>query len=1183
MPVHTFANGRIEPPFPRREDFYSQIDDWVEVDGERHLLFYPVDAFEISKPYALLMMGTLPSGRRATVKINGIYPSIYVEVDRKSESMREAFEALRERMAPSPLYAELPAFDDLETRTVKNGKGYRSSSIQVAELFFPSTNARKEAILSAKALGLQTFSDGSPYSFLDIFLTRNFLSIAEWWAVRQPAEEGPLRDRDVLCFSAMPDDITLRTVPLAGDAPRFSFTSSLPSAPPLIALSWDIENFSRTGEIKDPKLLGGGKEDEIFMIGGGIGFISEPEPFLEFCVSSCSYARDHSLGLSSNERTHLVFCESEKDILLAYAAIAKAFLPEYRLAFNNYGYDDPYVYNRASKHYHIFEQMVIDMAPCNVLGLIKRNFLSTCCYKDIKLKQEAGIQTDRTYLLIPGSVNIDMMFSLQKLNTKKEEVLESQALATYLESMGLQPKLDVSHIQMWDYYERRDGEGMAKVIEYCIVDAVSCHRLQHKKGVIMQFVSLSHSSFCSVRDSIMKANSGKVKNNIHAVGNRLGLVYTDTDDKVEGRFPGAYVIDPVGGIHKDVPTFCLDFASLYPSIIRALNMSSETYIKDANEVADLRSKGYDIFTYEWRDANGLPHGASFIRAHPDGSAYECVYAKCLAIYADLRKECKREMALAEKRGLPMEVAEWDNKQKAVKILMNTFYGVLGSSTFSLCEKVISSCICMFGRFCLNTARETAEERGHRVIYGDTDSIFVSPSIAHSEIITEMLAQTNEIASSLLIAINERISSISRSHFIKMEYDKLLYPLVLLGKKQYYGYAWCNETLTKKKGKEEKYVSGLPYKKRGKTNALKDAAQRVVDYSLDISTTETMMDIVHRVLTDAVASQADHPMEYYARMARYNVGKDSVATKFIARMQREHDEAARRHDIEKLQLYTVPKAGELFQYVVRKPLSIYNTSGCKRKMEGTKTYLTVGSKWEFLHVAKHYGYEIDYSYYMSDIIKALARFINYDMVVEVKEGAEKKADEERKKKAEAHLEDFIRGERGVNRNWTARRKAASQAIAAYAERSPFLSRAFQHMYDEDAGIQASQCNQRYLMMRLISDSGPNDMKIKAEEAVEEVERCLSRLEGFYPIMHALYDAFIKDMRKTTDTAAVSIENIGSLHLPPDVEDLLRRAAMFQSVVKHRHDTGAPTPSMSAGSYVKIWLKGDRHKHIIAAPQ
>ena len=165
---------------------------------------------------------------------------------------------------------------------------------------------------------------------------------------------------------------------------------------------------------------------------------------------------------------------------------------------------------------------------------------------------------------------------------------------------------------------------------------------------------------------------------------RAGKVAPDVVDarSAEGS-PGGYILDSKPGLYDNV--LVLDFKSLYPSIIRTFGI--DPYALHAE--GEPRIEGFD--------------GASFAR---EG-----------AILPGLVQSIWEERDRAKQRG---DAA----MSQATKILMNSFYGILGASGCRFRDSRLASSITRRGHQIIRRTRDVIEERGERVIYGDTDSLFV---------------------------------------------------------------------------------------------------------------------------------------------------------------------------------------------------------------------------------------------------------------------------------------------------------------------------------------------------------------------------------------------------------------------------------------------------------------------------
>jgi DNA polymerase-2 len=165
---------------------------------------------------------------------------------------------------------------------------------------------------------------------------------------------------------------------------------------------------------------------------------------------------------------------------------------------------------------------------------------------------------------------------------------------------------------------------------------------------------------------------------------RVGRVAPSVVDVAStGASPGGHVLESQPGLYDNV--LLLDFKSLYPSIIRTFRI--------------------DPFGLVAAGEDSIPgfKGAQFARDN--------------AILPQLIEDLWAERERAKRENdAPMS--------QAVKILMNSFYGVLGASGCRFHDTRLASSITMRGHEIITRSKERIEALGHQVIYGDTDSLFV---------------------------------------------------------------------------------------------------------------------------------------------------------------------------------------------------------------------------------------------------------------------------------------------------------------------------------------------------------------------------------------------------------------------------------------------------------------------------
>lgn len=156
--------------------------------------------------------------------------------------------------------------------------------------------------------------------------------------------------------------------------------------------------------------------------------------------------------------------------------------------------------------------------------------------------------------------------------------------------------------------------------------------------------------------------------------------------------PGGYVMDSIPGLYDSVIVF--DFKSLYPSIIRSFLIDPLGLIEGlALEVGSAPHQAVAGF-----------RGGQF---HRQRHFLPIMIEKLWAARDQAKKSNDKAFS------------------QAIKIIMNSFYGVLGSSGCRFFDTRLASSITMRGHEIMKQTRRLIEEKGYQVIYGDTDSTFVS--------------------------------------------------------------------------------------------------------------------------------------------------------------------------------------------------------------------------------------------------------------------------------------------------------------------------------------------------------------------------------------------------------------------------------------------------------------------------
>jgi DNA polymerase I len=177
-----------------------------------------------------------------------------------------------------------------------------------------------------------------------------------------------------------------------------------------------------------------------------------------------------------------------------------------------------------------------------------------------------------------------------------------------------------------------------------------------------------------------------------------------TEAIIKGKkYAGAIVIDPPQGLFFNVVV--LDFASLYPSIIKKWNLSYETVDPDRCEkVSNVIDEKGRVIHQVCQDKPGIT-------------------SEIVGLLRDFRVRIYKKKS--KDKNFDESLRSWyDVVQRAMKVYINAAYGVFGAETFPLYVPSVAESVTALGRRVITTTINEAEKLGLKVLYGDTDSLFI---------------------------------------------------------------------------------------------------------------------------------------------------------------------------------------------------------------------------------------------------------------------------------------------------------------------------------------------------------------------------------------------------------------------------------------------------------------------------
>ena len=515
---------------------------------------------------------------------------------------------------------------------------------------------------------------------------------------------------------------------------------------PLRILSFDIECCGRKGLFPEPE------HDPVIQIGNVVTTQGASSSLCRnvFVMGSCSPivgARVFSF-------------DDEAAMLEAWAAFVREADPDIVTGYNISNFDLPYLLRRAAK---------LKSERAQMLGRVRG---AKATMRDTTFQSSAFGKRENVETTIDGRVIFDMLAYI-----RRDHKLSSYSLNSVSAHFLGQQKEDVHHSIIADL-QGGSADDRRRLAVYCLKDSFLPQKLMDKLLVVINHIEMARVTGVPLDYLLTRGQQIKVMSMLLRKAKPLGLLVPtlakaggggggDGGGGDEG-YEGATVIEPLRGFY-DEPIATLDFASLYPSIMMAHNLCYSTLVAP-------------------EDAKALPDGAAektpgeaiyFVRAAVTKGVLPAILEELLAA----RKRAKADMAKATD---PFVIAVQNGRQLALKVSANSVYGFTGATVGMLPCLAISATVTAYGRAMIDATKRAVEERfttanGYAadavVVYGDTDSVMVkfgAPDVASA------MALGAEAAREVTKLFPPPI---------KLEFEKVYYPFLLMNKKRYAGMYW----------------------------------------------------------------------------------------------------------------------------------------------------------------------------------------------------------------------------------------------------------------------------------------------------------------------------------------------------------------------------------------------------------
>lgn len=514
-------------------------------------------------------------------------------------------------------------------------------------------------------------------------------------------------------------------------------------------------------------------------------------------VYQCSFITQRLNRPETRQKTLLVFdpCadidganviryEDEISLIDGLVDLLTDYCPVIITGYNIYGYDIPYLDAR--------------------LKLRLRNWKSFSLVEDRPTVIEAKSWYSAAYGTVTvnsfkseGSICIDI-YSI----VKKEYKLDRYSLDHVSHHFLKRGKHDITARRMFEVFElcqlglaaggdalKEAGEEMSKVGEYCLEDSTLCIDLMHKLNIWTMLIEIASIVGVKPIETVTRGQQLRVLNQVYQYANRENFVMVETDGFI-GTFGGGHVQPPIPGLWRNILIF--DFASLYPSIIRLLNICYTTLVTDDSSYTDDQCN-----VIEWTEENTEKTSPNFGKVTKKRFRFikkEIFHGILPRMCENMVRERAKTRAKISPENDPGYNSILDQRQNGLKITANSIYGSLGVSRGYLPLPAGAQSVTAIGRRLIGIAADYVREKhGGEIVYGDTDSIMVDLKITDPN---------------LCIPLGEKLSKEITGLYsdpMKLNFERAFSVCLFIKKKRYAGVPLFSHEL-----KEGETVEQVPF-------------------------------------------------------------------------------------------------------------------------------------------------------------------------------------------------------------------------------------------------------------------------------------------------------------------------------------------------------------------------------------
>lgn len=767
--------------------------------------------------------GVTESGNSVLAIVTDFYPYFYIECPQEfhlSRDKQDLVNRLNEQLSANNKYGIsnpdcIIDIEIIEKTSIYNYQNYKAKYIKITTLAPKMISSLREYFeenqktINNITYNKQTYESKTPFSLR--YMIDNGIVGMSW--ITLPKNKYKIRTQNKISTAQIEVEISYKDV--ISHAPEGQFAKIAP----IRVLSIDIECAAKAGRFPNAEL------DPVIQISNICVEFGCKDPIVQKLFSFKKCAAIAGAQVES--------FEEEKEMLEKWAEFIVELDPDIITGYNINGFDLPYLLNRA-------ERLKAD--KLKKLSKIKNTVTKI---KHSKGKSKSFKNRDFVDLNIDGRIILDMYIYVMKEHRLRSFTLNNVSF-TFL---GEQ-KEDVHHSMIYELWNA-DEFTRRRLAIYCMKDAYLPLKLAEKLMTLYNYSEMCRVTCTPLKFILTRGQQIKVSSQLHRKALEHNYIIPNIRIKMpenpdEEGYEGAYVLDPIKGYY-DIPIVTLDFASLYPSIMMAHNLCYSTLLRPGEEK---QMHPDDYFR--------SPTGDCFVKEHIRKGILPIILEELIGA----RKKAKEDIKKAESAELK---AVLDGRQLALKISANSVYGFTGAQIGQLPCLQISSSTTAVGREMIEKTREIILERfkisnGYKhdsvVIYGDTDSVMIKFGV-------------NELkeAMSLGKEASEYVSGFFKRP-IKIEFEKVYFPYLLMKKKKYAGVIWT---------RPDKYdkidTKGLEAVRRDNCELVRDLVETVLKKILIERNVNDALEYTKGIISDLLQNKIDISLLVITKSLSKNAKQD----------------------------------------------------------------------------------------------------------------------------------------------------------------------------------------------------------------------------------------------------------------------------------------------------------------------